>query len=123
MLLPKKTTVSWQRVADVPVMYATCVAFNDRLLAVGGGTSNFYSTNNIYALNLTTNSWDVTSHMPTARSHCLVAVLPGNKLMVAGGRRDGRHLDTVEIAEMISDLCIDEQPQPQALATLRCKTE
>ena len=100
----KREAVSWQRVADVPVRLTTCVAFNDHLLAVGGVTSNGQLTNNIYALNLTTNSWEVTSHMPTARSWCLVAVLPGNKLMVAGGwRPDGTGstgLDTLQIAEV-----------------------
>ena len=86
----------WQEVTDVPVSNTTCVTFNEQLLAVGGETeSNGRYTNNIYALNLTTNSWEVTSHMPTARSQCLVTVLPGNKLMVAGDT------DAVQIAEMI----------------------
>ena len=96
----RRETVSWQRVANVPVSCTTCVAFNDHLLVVGGASIR-QSTNNIYALNLTTNSWEVTSHMPTARSWCLVAVLPGNKLMVAGGWRWRKNTDAVEIAEMI----------------------
>ena len=35
----------------------------------------------------TTDSWDIMSAMPTARYNCLdlVAVLPGNQLMVVGG--------------------------------------
>ena len=39
--------------------------------------------------------------MPTARSHTLVAVLPGNKLMVVGGCTDrGTKTDEVEIATL-----------------------
>ena len=110
-----KREAVWQETANVPVTDTTCVAFNGHLLAVGGLNSNGQSTKNIYALNLTSNSWEVTSHMPTARSRCLVAVLPGNKLIVAGGERQdgladtriagirlaGAGTDIVQIAEMI----------------------
>ena len=93
---------AWQRVADVPVIHTTCVAFNGRLLAVGGVISVLQPTNNIYALNLTTNSWEVTGHMPTVRSRCLVAVLPDNKLMVVGGEK--KHIleptNAVEIVDI-----------------------
>ena len=57
-----------------------------------------------FTYNPVTNSWEVISHMPTARYNTLVAVLPDNKLMVVGGyiRKSGVTTDTmtdvVEIA-------------------------
>jgi len=38
--------------------------------------------------------------MPTARSKSLLAVLPGNQLMVVGGRTDDNITDEVEIATL-----------------------
>ena len=75
----------WFTFPDLPVKSSTIVTLNEQLLAVGGYDSNQMDTNNIYSYNTETNSWEVISHMPTARHRCLVAVLPGNKLMVVGG--------------------------------------
>ena len=110
-LVSQKTTALtsreavWQEVADVPVEDITCVAFNGHLRAIGESNSNGRPTN-IYTLNPITKSWKVTSQIPTPRSHCLAAALPGNKLMVVGGCRWHRShgtnlLDIVEIAEVI----------------------
>ena len=74
----------WFTFPDLPVKSSTIVTLNEQLLAVGGYDSNQMDTNNIYSYNTETNSWEVISHMPTARHRCLVAVLPGNKLMVVG---------------------------------------
>ena len=56
----------------------------NQLLAVGGRNVS-RSTGCIHQYNPATNSWEVISHMRTARFRTLVAVLPGNKLMVVGG--------------------------------------
>ena len=76
----------WHRVADLAVRSSSCVTLCGQLLAVGGCDESFrnYSTA-IHQYNPATNSWKVISHMPTARHCTLVAVLPGNKLMVVGG--------------------------------------
>ena len=76
----------WQRVADLPVRSSSCATLCGQLLAVGGCDEMIenYSTV-IQQYNPATNSWEVISHMPTARLNPLVAVLPGNKLMVVGG--------------------------------------
>ena len=76
---------SWCTSTDVPVTDSTCVTLNGQLVAVGGRDSDGNYSNNIYSYNTRSNSWEVISHMPTPRSWCLVAVLPGNKLMVVGG--------------------------------------
>ena len=95
----------WHRVADSPVRSSSCVTLCGQLLAVGGYEDNSFTTA-IHQYNPATNSWEVISHMPTARSHTLVAVLPGNKLMVVGGYecKSGAWFaavtDTVEIATL-----------------------
>ena len=90
----------WQEVADVPVYRSTCTTINGQLLAVGGCDSNNSGTDAVFRYNPTSNSWEVISHMTTARHLCLVAVLPSSELMVVGGRTGdgGSTTDSVEIA-------------------------
>ena len=91
------------QVTDLPVHSSSCSTLCGQLLAVGGHGENSYTTA-IHQYNPATNSWEVISHMPTARSKTLVAVLPGNKLMVVGGytcmsgATFGTSTDIVEIA-------------------------
>ena len=91
----------WHKIADLPVSTSTSVTLNGQLLAVGGYDSHAKAANNIYSYNTETNCWEVISQMHTPRSWCLVAVLPGNKLMVVGGEI-GKDEDTkkVEIAKL-----------------------
>ena len=95
----------WHRVADLPVRLSSCATLCGQLLAVGGNDDSFENyTTAIRQYNPATNSWEVISHMPTARSKTVVAVLPGNKLMVVGGYTRtsgatfGTSTDIVEIA-------------------------
>jgi len=68
---------------------STCVTLNGQLLAVGGySDSDKRNTNTILRYNPETNSWEVLSRMATLQSECLVAVLPGNRLMVVGGTNE-----------------------------------
>ena len=91
----------WHKIADLPVSTSTSVTLNGQLLAVGGYDSLMKPTNNIYSYDTETNSWEVISHMSTRQSWCLVAVLPGNKLMVVGGEiSKGEDTDKVEIAKL-----------------------
>ena len=76
----------WHRVADLPVRLSSCATLCGQLLAVGGCDDSFENyTTAIHQYKPATNSWEVISHMPTARSRTLVAVLPDDKLMVVGG--------------------------------------
>ena len=97
----------WHRVADLPVRSSSSATLCGQLLAVGGCDDGFENyTTAICQYNPATNSWEVISHMPTARWNTLVAVLPGNKLMVVGGNIRmsgalfGTVTDTVEIATL-----------------------
>ena len=84
-LLQSSSSSIWHRVADAPAYGSTCAAVKGELLAVGGCENDNKSTSAVHKYNPTTNSWDLISHMPTARYNCLVAVLPNSEMMVVGG--------------------------------------
>ena len=90
----------WHTVADVPVYRSTCTTLCGQLLAVGGRhsrDSDYKRTTAIHKYDPVKKSWTVISHMTTPRYWSLVAVLPGDKLMVVGGVTP---TDTVEIAAL-----------------------
>ena len=93
----------WSKLADVPVTGSTCVTFCGQLLAIGGRDSNNKPITAVYMYNPSTNSWNVISHMTTARRNCFAAVLPDNQLMVVGGAIDDKwtHSDSVEFGSWI----------------------
>ena len=96
-----QTEQVWREVASLPVVRSTCASLNGQLIAVGGWDShNEKTTTSVYAYDPTTDRWDIISTMPTARRLCLVAVLPGNQLMVVGGCTGGHFSETdkVEVA-------------------------
>ena len=94
-----QTEQVWCEVASLPVVRSTCASLNGQLIAVGGFDSVTKLSNSVYAYNPRTDHWDVISTMPTARYDCLVAVLPGNQLMVVGGcTEQGKVTDKVEVA-------------------------
>ena len=88
----------WHTIPDLPVKCSTCIKLNGQLLAVGGYDSQGKNTKSIFSYNTKVNCWEVISHMPTPRNLCLVAVLPGNKLIVMGGMNGNGDTDKVEIA-------------------------
>ena len=99
LLQSESNSQVWDTIADLPVTCSTCATLNEQVVAVGGRYSDKKVTNNIYSYNRETNSWEVISQMPTPRCWCLVTVLPGNKLMVMGGRTGTRETDIVETAQ------------------------
>ena len=95
------TTDAWQRVADVPVEDSTLTTLCGQLVAVGGCKGLLEPVDTIHLYDPSMNSWHVIGHMPTARSRCLVATLPGDILVVIGGfTRKGDH-DVVEVAYLL----------------------
>ena len=75
----------WSKLPDLPVEESTCVNSCEQLFAVGGRDSDIKPTTAVYMYNQDTNSWNIISHMTTARKDCFAAVLPNNQLMVVGG--------------------------------------
>ena len=100
---PANQSTIWQRVADAPHYWSSCVTLCGQLVAVGGKDAGEH-TEAISFYNERTDSW-VGIDMPTARyharRHALVAILNG-KMMVIGGLVEGRvsgytETDVVEI--------------------------
>ena len=103
LLQPRSYKSVWHRITDVPVYRSTCAAVYGELLAVGGADACNISTCTaaVHKYNPTTNSWDIISNMPTARYHCLVAVLPTNEMMVVGGFTTKWPTDKVETVYIV----------------------
>ena len=102
-------TCIWKRVADLPVTETACVSVHGQLLAIGGRDSEGDATSAVYMYDPVADSWDVISHLSTARIKCFAAVLPDNTIMVMGGctneevsiimgQKSGKNTDSVEMA-------------------------
>ena len=103
--LSNSSSSVWSRRPDLPVKESTCVTFCGQLLAVGGTDSGNKPTTAIYMYNEATSSWNVISHMATARKNCFATILPTNQLMVVGGeiKNNDRwtYSDSVEFGSLI----------------------
>ena len=75
----------WRRAADAPYYGSTAVSVGGQLLAIGGEDEASKDTSAIVAYDPTSDSWQDMGHMTTPRSYPLVALLPSNELIVAGG--------------------------------------
>jgi len=65
------------------------------------GYENTIATTAVFVYEPATNSWTVISHMLSARSSTLAAVLPGNQVMVVAGLDpDANKTNTVEFASV-----------------------
>ncbi len=101
-LLTSQSPPLWHKIADTPAYVSTCVTLNGELVVVGGCDSSYIPTDSVYAYDPVTDSWNVISHMNIARWECLAVVLPGDRLMVVGGRtsRSYSQIPPVEIATL-----------------------
>ena len=90
----------WKRIADLPVTKSTCVSLCGHLLAVGGEDLGYSPTKAIHMYDPMRDSWKVVSRMSVARLNCLVAAIPGNRLMVGGRAGVGRN-NNVEFASVV----------------------
>ena len=77
--------VVWKEIGSLPVVRSTLISFGGQILAVGGRDDNDKLTSNVFRYNVHTDSWNVTSHMMTKRSFCLVVNFTQDHIMVVGG--------------------------------------
>ncbi len=91
----KPSSAIWKKVISLPVSSSSLVTVNGHLLAVGGQNTNDDLTFNIYQY--INESWTVVGHMTSPRSKPLIAILPGNKLMVVGGHGEYRKCELATI--------------------------
>ena len=82
---PANQLTGWHQVADAPHYGSTAVCIGEVLLAIGGESAADEETSAIAAYNPTSDSWEDIGHMTTPRYRPLVALLPSNELIVAGG--------------------------------------
>ena len=80
----KPKTKLWQNIDDQSTSYSTMVVVDGQLVAVGGRDARYAPSREILRFDSSRNAWEVVGHMTVPRSDCLVAVLPGKKLMVVG---------------------------------------
>ena len=102
-LSSKRSSIRWSRLSDLPVHSGTCTTFKLKLIIIGGvSTRDEAPTPMIYGYSYhpSLNTWEVIGDIPTARSHCLVAVVSdhfSSKLVVAGGLIGVTPTDEVDI--------------------------
>lgn len=100
--VPKFNKSMWDRFADLPADWSTCVSIGDSLLAVGGTyrpppsdqsepSSPIISTamSKVFRYNPANESWDVVSFMLSARSGCFAVKPLERELVVLGGGDNG----------------------------------
>ena len=100
--LADKTGV-WRQARHLPVTRSTLTTLGGHLLAIGGKDDSGKSTAdvNCYMHDTYTDSWRVVSQMKSARSACLAAALPKDRLLVVGGWTTGRSkTDSLEIGHI-----------------------
>ena len=96
---PANQLTGWHQVADAPHYHSTAVCVGEVLLAIGGASAAGEWTSAIAAYNPTSDSWEDIGHMTTPRYRPLVALLPSNELIVAGGFGGGTK---VEIGKIVA---------------------
>ena len=83
--------LTWKNHTEPPFFASGYVAINGKLLAFGGQAGNDQylcskkTSDEVYEYDPESDSWQSIDHMPNARSHACITVLPNNKLLVVGG--------------------------------------
>ena len=91
----------WHRAANTPYYDCTAVSVRGQLLAIGGRDEHLKHTSAVVAYDPTSDSWQDMGHMITPRYFTLIALLPSNELIVAGGAKDMVTLSKVEIGTVV----------------------
>ena len=81
-----KETVYWSELELTDILFhSTYVVIHGHLISVGGLDLKCKLTTAVRMYSPTTKTWEVIGHMKTPRCKCFAAVLPNNRLLVAGG--------------------------------------
>ena len=97
--LADKTGV-WRQARDLPVTSSTLTTLGGHLLAIGGRDDSDKPTAAVHCYDARTDSWHVVSQMKSARSRCLAAALPEDRLLVVGGLTTVGATDSLEIGHI-----------------------
>lgn len=96
-----EASLSWHKIADVPVCRSTCISFRGKLAVAGGRLVNGLHSSSVYLYNSNANNWTSVTDMLQARSECHVGVVNDKKIVVAGGYTVGGLTDDVEIGNIV----------------------
>lgn len=98
----------WHRIQDLPYPQSAFTTIDRQLVVVGGKTTaagRLTASDSVYIYNPVTNTWVTNSSMKESRANCFIATIPGNRLIVVGGRcapfLAKSDLSTVECATLI----------------------
>ena len=98
---PLNKTGVWRQARDLPITRSTLTTLGGHLLAIGGEDDIRKCTAAVHCYDARTDSWRVVSQMKGARSRCLAAALPEDRLLVVGGLTTvGRWTDFFEIGRI-----------------------
>ena len=107
----------WSKNPGPPVTRSACVAYQGRILSIGGKGEDRRPTSAVYQFNADTTSWSVVSYMSMTRSKCFAVALPGEgrdersgvvrdngeKILVVGGYTSAGKTDSLETGSMLSE--------------------
>ena len=101
LFLADKTGV-WRQARNLPIFHATLtiLELGGHLLAIGGEDNTRKFTAAVHCYDARTDSWNVVSQMKGARSRCLAAALPEDRLLVVGGLTTVGATDSLEIGHI-----------------------
>ena len=90
----------WVRLSDIPVSRSFCTVIRDSLLAVCGKRDGLH-TDVVLGYKPVSNSWERVECSCFARSRCLVAALPGDRIMIVGGwGNSGQIIQSYEMVDI-----------------------
>lgn len=93
--------VVWVKLSDLTVSRSICTVAHDNLLCVCGKRDGVHS-DTVLRYNVVSNSWEEYQRSSHARSRCLVAVFPGDRLMIVGGwGNSGQILQSYEMVDIV----------------------
>ena len=88
----------WQKACDTPLFRSSCVVYNDELFAVGGRTSTYCPSSDIYCYDSSLDSWKlVDQQLPTPRSMCIALTIKSKLVVIGGLVQDDEPADIIEI--------------------------
>ena len=92
----------WRQIKELPVTQSTLIALGGHLVAIGGANDSNTPTDDVHCCEPQTDAWHVTTKMKSERSRPMVAVLPGDRLIIVGGRDvSWQPSDSVEIGSLL----------------------
>ena len=88
----------WCTLPDAPLECSTAIAVHGSLLAVGGKSLGCQHSSVIHVYDQEENVWTKFGDLATARSSCTCCLLPGGKILIAGGEdRNGQWTTQMEM--------------------------